>query len=71
MLKQIVIQLKDQFNEEYEKFLDDKRDQIYLIAERNQKIKDLLENLQQEGELFQPVTHPLEDPESLLKVDES
>lgn len=45
MLKQIVIQLKDQFNEEYEKFLDDKRDQIYLIAERNQKIKDLLENL--------------------------
>ena len=29
------MQLKDQFNEEYEKFLDDKRDQIYFIAERN------------------------------------
>lgn len=46
MLKQIVIQLKDQFNEEFEWFMDDKWDQIYLIAERNQKIKDLLESLQ-------------------------
>lgn len=45
MLKQIVINLKDLFNEEYDKFMDDKRDQIYLIAEWNQKIWDLLENL--------------------------
>jgi len=31
----------------------------------------LLDNLQQEGELFTPVTHPLEDHNSILSVNEA
>jgi len=39
-----------------------------LIKEKNEMISELLSNLKQEEELFEPKSHSLENPEQILEV---
>ena len=39
-----------------------------MIKEKNEMISELLSNLKQEEELFEPKSHSLENPEQILEV---
>lgn len=71
LIKGVVFELKKDYNNEFidlEKF---KEDQQFAIKEKNEQITEILENLKQTEELFEPKSHPLENPEIILTVDPS
>ena len=70
LLKAAVFELKKDFNDEFTSLEKFKEDQIYMIKEKNTLIEELLQNLQQSEELFEPVGHPLEDPENIFKISD-
>ena len=69
LLKAVVFELKDDFNKEFVDLEKGKEDQIFLIKEKNEMISELLYNLKQEEELFEPKSHELENPEAILEVN--
>jgi hypothetical protein len=62
--------LKRDFNSEFNALEKFKEDQIFSIKEKNELIQELLLNLKQEEELFEPQGHPLEDPENIFVINE-
>jgi len=70
LLKGFVYELKKEFNKKFTKLRDDKETTLGNISEKNETIKELLENLQYEEELFSHTEHPLEDPENILVVND-
>lgn len=70
LIKQVVFDLKKDFNKEFLDLEKYKEDQSFAIKEKNELISELLENLKQTEELFEPEPHPLETPETILKVNE-
>ena len=65
----MIHQLKKQFNTEFNLFNEEKENQIFNIKENNARIKELQEDLEQEGDLFQPAQHELEKPNLILQVN--
>jgi hypothetical protein len=71
LIKAIVFELKRDYNKEFVDLEKFKEDQGFAIKEKNEQITELLENLKQSEELFEPKSHPLESPETILTVDPS
>jgi hypothetical protein len=71
LLKGVVYELKKDFNKKFARLVSDKETTLQNIDEKNEAIQELLDNLQIEEELFKATDHPLEKPESILKVDDS
>ena len=61
--------MKKDFNTEFASLESFKQDQLFSIAEKNDLIKELLENLMYDEELFEPQGHILEDPEHIFKIN--
>ena len=70
LLREVVFELKRDFNEEFKELENQKKEHIFYIKEKNEIIKDLLESLQQPIELDEPQPHLLEDPEHILEITE-
>jgi len=70
LLREMIFELKRQFNKEFGELEQYKEDQVFLIKEKNDQIRELLTNLKHEEELFEPPTHPLEMPEHIFEVKE-
>lgn len=71
LLKEVVFELKRDFNKEFDSMEKFKDDQIYLIKEKNELIKELLHNLKQDEDIFEPQPHLLEIPEHIFDVKDS
>jgi hypothetical protein len=69
LIKAVVFELKQEHNKEFVDIEKFKEDQGFAIKEKNEQIIEILENLKQEEELFEPKSHPLENPETILTVD--
>lgn len=69
MIKELIFELKRDFNLEFNALEKFKEDQIYAIKEKNSLIEELLENLGYDEELFEPQSHLLEDPEHIFKIN--
>ena len=70
LLREVIFELKRDYNKEFDGLERFKEDQIFLIKEKNELIKELLANLKTEDELFLPDTHLLENPEHIFDVKE-
>jgi len=71
LLREVVFELKRDYNKEFDALERFKEDQIFLIKEKNELIKELLLNLKTEDELFEPDHHILENPDHIFDVKES
>lgn len=71
MLREVVVELKREYNREFDGLERFKEDQIFLVREKNELIKELLANLKTEDELFEPETHILENPDHIFDVKDS
>jgi len=71
LLREVIFELKRDYNKEFDGLERFKEDQIFLIKEKNELIKELLSNLKTEDELFEPDTHILENPDHIFNVKES
>lgn len=71
LLREVIFELKRDYNKEFDSLERFKEDQIFLIREKNELIKELLSNLKTEDDLFEPETHILENPDHIFDVKES
>ena len=69
-MKEVVFELKRDFNKEFVGLERAKNDAKFAIEEKNEQIKDLLESLNEEIVVEQFVQHPLENPEHIFELDE-
>lgn len=68
LIREFIFELKRKFNKEFEGLKDIKEEKVYNIDERNKQIMELLEQLKQQEELYQPPQHTHEDPEHIFKI---
>jgi hypothetical protein len=71
LLREVIFELKRDYNKEFDSLERYKEDQIFMIKEKNELIKELLSNLKTEDELFEPDTHLLENPDHIFNVSEA
>lgn len=70
-LKEVVFELKRDFNKEFEQLEKLKNDHIFSIGEKNDQIRDLLENLQREDDTEKFVKSFEERPDHIFEIDEA
>lgn len=70
LLREVIFELKRDYNKEFDSLERFKEDQLFLIKDKNEQIKEILTNLKQEDDIFEPQPHPLEVPESIFDVHE-
>lgn len=54
LLREVIFELKRDYNKEFESLEKFKEDSLFTIKEKNEMIKELLNNLKQEEEIFEP-----------------
>jgi len=69
-LKEVVFELKRDFNKEFAHLEKLKNDHIFAIGEKNEQIKDLLENLGENTNIEKFVPDPIENPQHIFDIDE-
>lgn len=70
LLRAVIFELKFDFNKEFQDLETFKGECTYNISDRNEQISELLNNLQQEEDLFEPKEHILEKPDHILHTSE-
>ena len=70
-LKEVVFELKRDFNKEFEQLVKQKGDHIFAIGEKNEQIRDLLENLQRNDDTEKFKDSPEEVPDQIFQIDEA
>jgi len=68
LLREVVFELKRDFNKEFTQLNAQKDEVLYNISEKNDQIRELLENLKQIEEIKEPEPHPLENPENIFEI---
>lgn len=68
LLREVIFELKRDYNKEFESLEKFKEDSLFTIKEKNEAIKELLLNLKTEDEIFEPQSHPLENPDLIFEV---
>lgn len=71
LLKECVFELKRDYNKQFDEFDSLKQEQVFLIAEKNEAIKELQQALNFPIDVFVPTPHILEKPDHIFQVDES
>lgn len=70
-LKEVVFELKRDFNKEFEQLEKFKNDHIFSISEKNEQIRDLQESLNATIEVEKFEQDPIERPEHIFEFHES
>ncbi|XP_064287296.1 cilia- and flagella-associated protein 43 isoform X2 [Passer domesticus] len=71
LLKDVIYKVKTAFNEEFDMVVQQKEQEIARVKERNLKIQEILEQLDLQVELWEPVLTDDEMPERALTVQDS
>ncbi|EAR97028.3 hypothetical protein TTHERM_00196190 (macronuclear) [Tetrahymena thermophila SB210] len=71
ILQNIIFKVKEEFNKEFDKMMQQRQVQVDMIAEKNKRIQEILHELHKEEEIFEPNKNILENPERVLEVDPS
>ncbi|KAL9846804.1 cilia- and flagella-associated protein 43 isoform 3-T3 [Geothlypis trichas] len=71
LLKEVIYKVKAAFNEEFDIVVQKKEQEIARVKERNLKIQEILEQLDLQVELWEPVLTDDEMPERVLTVQDS
>ncbi|RMC11416.1 hypothetical protein DUI87_11535 [Hirundo rustica rustica] len=71
LLKEIIYKVKTAFNEEFDIVVQQKEQEIARVKERNLKIREILEQLELQVEVWEPVLTDDEMPERALTVQDS
>ncbi|KAI1236217.1 Cilia- and flagella-associated protein 43, partial [Lamprotornis superbus] len=71
LLKDIIYKVKTAFNEEFDTVVQQKEQEIARVKERNLKIQEILEQLELQVEVWEPVLTDDEMPERALTVQDS
>ncbi|OWK62341.1 Cilia- and flagella-associated protein 43 [Lonchura striata] len=71
LLKDVIYQVKTAFNEEFDIVVQKKEQEIARVKERNLKIREILEQLELQVEVWEPVLTDDEMPERALTVQDS
>ncbi|XP_014105575.1 PREDICTED: cilia- and flagella-associated protein 43 [Pseudopodoces humilis] len=71
LLKDIIYKVKTAFNEEFDVVVQKKEQEIARVKERNLKIQEILEQLELQEEVWEPVLTDDEMPERALTVQDS
>lgn len=71
LIREVIFELKRDFNNEFEKLKKDKEEENYKIKDKMDQIAELQQNLKQEIEVYVEKTHPLEFPKRIFDVDPS
>ncbi|OUM69573.1 hypothetical protein PIROE2DRAFT_57303 [Piromyces sp. E2] len=71
ILEEIIIDIKEQFNEKFDEKVKSKNDILSKIEEKNERIQTIIDELQIKEEIFQPSLDNDEIPDSCLMLDES
>nr|XP_030132217.3 cilia- and flagella-associated protein 43 isoform X1 [Taeniopygia guttata] len=71
LLKDVIYKVKTAFNEEFDIVVQKKEQEIARVKERNLKIQEILEQLELQVELWEPVLTDDEMPERALTVQDS
>ena len=70
-MKEVVFELKRDFNKEFKDLQKYKKDVIFTIGEKNEQIADLLENLNEPIVIEKFVKSPEENPKHIFEIDEA
>ena len=54
IIKNVIFELKKDFNKEFEDLEKNKEDQLFVIKEKNDAIREILQNLKQKDNIFEP-----------------
>lgn len=54
IIKNVIFELKKDFNREFEDLEKNKEDQLFVIKEKNDSIREILSNLKQKDNIFEP-----------------
>ena len=68
LIREIVFELKRDYNKEFDALEAFKQEQIYAIKEKNEQIKELQENLKHPLDITLPNEHELEKPKLIFEV---
>ncbi|XP_041271676.1 cilia- and flagella-associated protein 43 [Onychostruthus taczanowskii] len=71
LLKDVIYKVKTAFNEEFDMVVQQKEQEIARVKERNLKIQELLEQLDLQVEVWEPVLTDEEMPERVFTVQDS
>uniref|UniRef100_A0A8C5TCU9 Cilia- and flagella-associated protein 43 n=1 Tax=Malurus cyaneus samueli TaxID=2593467 RepID=A0A8C5TCU9_9PASS len=71
LLKDIIYEVKTAFNEEFNVVVQQKEQEIARVKERNEKIREILAQLDHQVEVWEPVLTDDEMPERALTVQDS
>ncbi|XP_014739240.1 PREDICTED: cilia- and flagella-associated protein 43 [Sturnus vulgaris] len=71
LLKDVIYKVKTAFNEEFDTVVQQKEQEIARVKERNLKIQEILEQLELQVEVWEPVLTDDEMPERALTVQDS
>ncbi|XP_059707908.1 cilia- and flagella-associated protein 43 isoform X1 [Haemorhous mexicanus] len=71
LLKDVIYKVKAAFNEEFDMVVQKKEQEIARVKERNLKIQEILEQLDLQVEVWEPVLTDDEMPERMLTVQDS
>ncbi|KAM4775660.1 cilia- and flagella-associated protein 43 isoform 1-T1 [Cyanocitta cristata] len=71
LLKDVIYKVKTAFNEEFDAIVQQKEQEIARVKEANMKIREILEQLELQVEVWEPVLTDDEMPERALTVQDS
>lgn len=68
LLRELIRHTKTEFNNCFQEKARQKQDEITKIEDKNERIREILEELQIEEKIFSPMIHEAEAPERVLEV---
>jgi hypothetical protein len=71
LIREVIFELKRDYNEEFKTLLAAKGEELYKIKEKMETIAELQSNLKHNIEEYVEKTHPLENPDLIFKIDPS
>jgi len=70
LLREIIIAIKSRFNKEFDIYLKMRNDRIEQIQEKNNQIKEVMEDLDEDVEMGEYLSNIIENPEKVLTVED-
>lgn len=68
LIQECIFKIKENFNKEFETIMQRKVQEIARIKEKNQRLKQIYQDLNEDKQLDEPVLGDSESPENLFKV---
>jgi hypothetical protein len=71
ILKDLIFRIKEKFNKEFDDLVNSRQNQCEVINEKNNRIKEIQENLSVAPDVFKPKGNIFEQPQRILTIESS